>query len=522
MSLPLPDRTTPANVTAADVLHAVGATTRAAGVANAWEPWERIAPLTARRLLPPFPMHLLPSWVRVYVGEVTEALQVPGDLPGCLAIAALAVATGGRVDVIPMRGWVEPTNVYVVVALAPGSRKSAAFSAMTRPLYDAEAALVDSTAPERMQAALVARRANAQADKAARAAESADANPNAALAEAISAAQDAAGHIEYPEPRLLADDLTPETAASLLAVHGGRLALMSAEGGAFATVTGTRYSATPNLEPLLKAHAGDMIRVDRKGRPSERVERPALTIGITTQPENLAEIATSPGARDRGLLARFLYAVPENTVGHRKVHAAPVTDTTRTTYGDQLSQLVLDLAALPERATLTLTPAAVEILGELERWLEPRLDPEGGALASVTDWASKMAGTALRLAGLLHMAEHGAPGIRQPIPAPTMSAAIELARYFLAHSLAVFDLIGDNPETEAARRVLDWITRTKPATFTQREAHRALTSRRFPTSATLTAPLALLIEHGHIRPAPRTTGTTGRPSAAYETHPDLL
>ena len=178
MSLPLPDQATPANVTAADVLHAVGAT-GAAGVANAWEPWERIAPLTPRRLLPPFPIHLLPSWVRVYVVEVTEALQVPGDLPGCLAIAALAVATGGRVDVIPMRGWVEPTNVYVVIALAPGSRKSAAFSAMTRPLYDAEAALVQATAPERIQAALVARRTNAQADKAAHAAESADANPNA-------------------------------------------------------------------------------------------------------------------------------------------------------------------------------------------------------------------------------------------------------------------------------------------------------------------------------------------------------
>ena len=120
------------------------------------------------------------------------------------------------------------------------------------------------------------------------------------------------------------------------------------------------------------------------------------------------------------------------------------------------------------------------------------------------------------------MAEHGAPGIDQPIPARTMSAGIELARYFLAHSLAVFDLIGDSPETEAARRVLDWITRTKPATFTQREAHRALTSRRFPTSTALNAPLALLIEHGHIRPAPRVGGSTGRPSAAYETHPDLL
>ena len=248
---------------------------------------------------------------------------MPPDLPGALALAVVAVACGGRVDVTPLPGWVEPTNLYLVAALAPGSRKSATFTAMTRPLYDAEAALAAATAPARIEAELVARRARAQADKAARTAENAEGDPDAALAEAISTAQDAAAHIEHPEPRLLADDLTPETASTLLSDHGGRLALLSAEGGAFATVTGTRYSASPNMEPLLKAHAGDMIRVDRKGRPAERVDRPALTIGITTQPENLAEIAASPGARDRGLLARFLFALPENTVGGARSTPSP-------------------------------------------------------------------------------------------------------------------------------------------------------------------------------------------------------
>ena len=39
-------------------------------------------------------------------------------------------------------------------------------------------------------------------------------------------------------PRLVADDITPEAAASLLAEQGGRLAVLSAEGGIFTTLAG--------------------------------------------------------------------------------------------------------------------------------------------------------------------------------------------------------------------------------------------------------------------------------------------
>ena len=42
-------------------------------------------------------------------------------------------------------------------------------------------------------------------------------------------------------PRLVADDITPEAAASLLAEQGGRLAIISAEGGIFDIIAG-RYS----------------------------------------------------------------------------------------------------------------------------------------------------------------------------------------------------------------------------------------------------------------------------------------
>ena len=73
-----------------------------------------------------------------------------------------------------------------------------------------------------------------------------------------------------------------------------------------------RYNqaAGPNLGVYLKGHAGDLLKVDRRGRPPEYVERPCLTIGLAVQPEVLRGLAGRPGFGGRGLLARFLYSLP--------------------------------------------------------------------------------------------------------------------------------------------------------------------------------------------------------------------
>ncbi|GGM73888.1 hypothetical protein GCM10007977_089320 [Dactylosporangium sucinum] len=108
-------------------------------------------------------------------------------------------------------------------------------------------------------------------------------------------------------PRLVADDVTSEQAASLFAEQGGRLAVLSAEGGIFATLAG-RYSGTPNLEVFLKGHAGDMLRVDRRSRPAEHVVRPALMLGLAVQPEVPRDIA--PYRRTRSAAAAASALIP--------------------------------------------------------------------------------------------------------------------------------------------------------------------------------------------------------------------
>ena len=48
----------------------------------------------------------------------------------------------------------------------------------------------------------------------------------------------------------------------------------------------------PNFEVFLKGHAGDTIIVDRIGRSAERIDHPAITMGLTVQPEILRGLSS--------------------------------------------------------------------------------------------------------------------------------------------------------------------------------------------------------------------------------------
>jgi hypothetical protein len=109
-----------------------------------------------------------------------------------------------------------------------------------------------------------------------------------ARAEAIARAAEAAALVVPPVPRWLVDDATPEALAGLLAVYG-RIALLSPEGDVFDQMAG-RYSQSggPNLGVYLKGHAGDLLKVDRRGRPPEYVERPASPSAWPCSPRSCA------------------------------------------------------------------------------------------------------------------------------------------------------------------------------------------------------------------------------------------
>ena len=247
------------------------------------------------------------------------------------------------------------------------------------------------------------------------------------------------------------------------------------------------------------------------------------TLGICTQPGALAELAAIPGANDRGLLARFLFTIPESNIGSRQTEPVPADPTAHLAWDARLKALILSMRDLAEPLALTFSPKADALRQAVSADYEVMM-AEGGRLAGMRDWASKAVGTMARIAGLLHLAEHLDDGYARPISFATMTSAHLLIEYYTEHALVAFGLMTTDETTARAIGVLDWIERTDPTRFTGRDAYRGLPRTKFPKMADVEPALALLEQHGYIRrlPLPPVTGRGRPPAPEYETNPLAL
>ena len=471
--------------------------------------WEPPLPLGWQTDLPEFPVDALPPVVAGYVAGLATELQVPVDLPGVVALGMLSACSGGRVNVQVRRGWVEPTNLWVVPVLRPGSLKSAVIQKGRKPIAEAEARLVEED-----RESIIRARAEQKIllDHAEALQKSAAKDPTAENIKAAQEAAIAADNVVVPEwPRLLASDMTPERMVGLLASGGGRIAAVSAEAGIFTSLTG-RHSKLPNLDPALQAHAGDAIRVDRVGREPEQVENPALTLIASIQPFALTEMTSRPDFAGRGLLARVLWSLPKDNIGYRDIDAPAMHPTVQQAYETLICELAYTMAAT-EPFVVELDHAAGTRFREYRKTVEARLRPDGPLGGNTArEWGSKLCGAVLRIAGALHVAS---PSRSDPISEATLAAATRLGDYFQAHALAAFSA-GDDSKGESAnaRTVLKVLIEKEMITFKVRELQRRV-PRHLQKSAVLTGILESLTELGWVRPV-ELGGYELHPSAASE------
>ena len=483
--------------------------------------WEPPTPLGVVDLGagPVFPAHRLPSWLGDYVVEVARSLQTPVDLPALLVLSVLAAAAGGRASVEVTPGWVEPLNLYTAVAMPPGARKTPVFQRVTRPLEDAEREAVAKAKPEIDDARLQHNIAKAAADKAENdAARASDSSREEAVnyAKAMRALATAA---EVPVlPRLMADDATPEALASLLAAQGGRLAMFSDEGEVFNMMAG-RYSTGNNLSVYLKAHVGSPLRVDRKGREAEFVQRPALTLGLTIQPGIMTRIAGIEGARARGLLGRFLWSIPPSNIGQRLTRPGPVDPAIEHTYVTRVRLLVNSLEPwrYPDTAVIVATREADDALARFEAGIEKRMG-HNGDLAHIADWAAKLGGHVARIAALLHLADDPVGGCQSALQVRHMDDAVHIGHWLIGHALVAFEAMAYDPVMDDAFVIARWMVGRE--VITRRDVQQSH-ARRFPKAADITPALEVLVDHGYLKIEPvRSRVGVGRPGTTrYRVNP---
>jgi hypothetical protein len=494
------------------------------------EEWEDPIPLR-RFQTAPFPLDALPVPLRQFASAVATATQTPVDLAAQLTLGAYSAAVAGVIEVQVRSDWSEPTNLWFAVALPPGEGKTPAVEHVAEPLNDWEARQARRLAPEITQkenerAILDGRLREAQRG-------ASTAKEQAAREDAAKEAQELAQKLatfDVPrQPRLIADDCTPERLATLLFENKGRMAIISDEGTIFGILSG-RYSPRPNYEVYLKGHAGSRLRVDRGNRPAEYVPRPAITVAVATQPRTLHGLNDVPELRDRGLLARFFYGRPQSLMGGRDVNPAALTADLAADHAARLEALLAlepakDDDGEPVAHKLSLSREAYACWLAFRRRLEPHLAPDAN-LGAMTDWAGKLPGHVARLAGVLHMAEHALEPHpwTQPIAQATMEQACKLGAYFIPHAQAAFALMGSDEAGGDALYLLNWIMRSKrraTESFTRYEAFRG-TRGRFEKPEKMAAALTLLEHHHIIQPEPsKELRKVGRPAERYLINPKV-
>lgn len=410
---------------------------------------------------PELPLPLLPGVLRDYSQVVGEYVQCDPGIPAVLGLGALA-ALAQKTAVVRGWTWSESLSLFLVAVADSGERKSPAYKAMCGPLRRLESELEAAGRETRLfnnerrmhlAASLKSKRQAMASGK--------DESLRLEDVAEISAELEGLGPEELP-PRLVADNVTPEALTSLMARNGGRMAVLSPE-GAFLSILKGAYTGNgepADLSALLQAYnVSESITVDRKGRESERIDYPALSMVLVGQPLVFEQLCRMPGARERGLIGRFVVVTVPPRAGTRLrvAGAGPQVDPVDTPQGHRYEDLLAALALrepVDSPPVLRLSPEATAHYERYYNRLEEQRAPEGGRWAMIPEFANKAHGLALRFAGLFHLCQHPGAGDGDLIGLEDLEAGCRLADWALAaHEAAVIGM-GLPEEVRLANRLM--------------------------------------------------------------------
>ena len=479
-----------------------------------FEPFE--PPDTSK--LPVFPVERLPPVLRDFAQAVAENLQVAVDMPALQVLAVAAVCLQGRFSVSPKPGWVEPLNLYAVTVARPSDRKSPTVQVCTRHLRDyvreenaQRRPLVDEY---NMKRAVLTKRIAGMIDRASKPSKGTAPVGTGDIVELQYQLADLEREqVKYL--RLLADDVTPEALISLMAENDGKMAVVSDEGGIFDIAAG-RYSDRVNLDGFLKAYSGTTIQIDRKGRPSESIDHPALTMSLTVQPVVLEAIMGNGEFTGRGFLARFLYSLPVSTVGHRHYETGRVPSDVETAYHQLLDKL-LAIEDTGEPRILKLSQEAHRESKHFFEALEVRLLDD---LEEIEEWAGKYHGQIMRIAGIIHCCLYGREATGIPVSLDTVQQAEAIGDYFLEHAKVAFRVMGlaDRPEEKDAKYILKRLEADGRMELSKRDLHQ-LCRGKIKRVEDMEPGIVELCKRGYIVVEVVKTGERGRPTEIVKVNP---
>jgi putative DNA primase/helicase len=474
---------------------------------------------------PEIPADILPSWLGVYAEAVSKHTQTPPAMAVMLGLPIVATCLQKRFVVSPFDGYTEQLSLWTLNVMPPATRKTPVTMSMAKPLTTWEqeqSELMESELiKDKTTRDVILKRIDRLNNEASKAESNADRNE--IIQKIIRLREELPD--EKKAPRLWTSDITPERLQGLMYENNERMAVINDEGGIFEVMAGLYNDGKTNPDIFLKSHTGSPLRVDRRSRTAV-LQNPALTFGLAVQPAIISKFSkgSQRSFRGNGMLARFLYVIPKSNVGYRDVKERnPIPASTLARYESGVFTLLsiqpqFDENGIEVPRVLTLSQEAHDTWEEFHQGVEDDLKP-GGALELISDWGGKLAGTALRIAGLLHVVEYGADNLI--IGKETIERALRLCRLLIEHAQATFDLMEEEKFISDAKYVFEWIMRKREMSFTRNNCQKELT--RFRKVDRLKEALKILTERSIISEAKeRKPEGGGRASIFYDVNPRLF
>lgn len=483
-------------------------------------PWE--PPLTFDRIVTPeIPSSLLPGVMGDFAGALARSAEVSESMATMSVLGILSAACAKNFVVSPQEGWNEPVNLYILSGLPPANNKSLIQSSCTAPIDAWEA-----RKHQQMEADVNLARSKRKNEESLiqslrmRAAKSRDASVQQQLFADVSRLESSMTEIPVL-PQIYLNDVTPESLSAAVCEQGGRIAIISDEGGIMETMAGLYSKGHANYDILLKGIDGGRVRLARKDRAIDVY--PYLTFLLVVQPQIIRNMADKRSFQGRGLLERFLYVLPQSRLGYRSLEQNPIPTAITKSYRDAIGAL-LDIQPLQENGLalprrLTLSDEAKRAWKGFRHEIEIQLR-EDGKLSPCLGWGGKLAGFTLRIAALIEIS--ATSGRCTDVGTTAMANAVTLARLLADHAVAAFSMMKESPAEEDAQAILSWLHKTQATTFRRTDCLRKFHGR-FTSKGRFDASLQVLTDRGYISPERQETTTVGkRATRFYDVNPYLL
>ena len=453
---------------------------------------------------------------------VAESLQVPVDMVASLTLGIISLCVQGKFCVNVKPDWIESINLYIAVVARPSERKTPTLKETMKPVFNYVDKENRAREPQIAEYEMKKRIINGRIKTIQDALSKSNSKTKYTLQDAIDCQKELEELEEIKKMQLVVDDVTPEALVKLMKENDEKMAIISAEGGIFGMMAG-RYNNNTNLDIFLKGYSGEYYSSHRVGSGGTDLKHPYLTMGLAVQPQVITDIMSNNDFRGKGLLARFLYSVPNTRVGERVYRSKAVSPFIRDDY-EKLCEELLDIPYFEGlQRVIKLSPGADKLAEEYYMWIEHQLTDE---LEEIEDWAGKLHGNTMRIAGIFHVIKHRISAANVPLEEETMKAAIEVGKYYLEHSKAAFDIMGlsDPPDVQDAKYIISRLesniknTNNTKNEITKRDLWQ-LCKGHFKAVEEMEPGLQCLVEHGYISIVKESQGR-GRPSEKIYINPE--